>query len=312
MSDIHNKVTIEAFAKINLTLEILGKRSDGYHNVRSIVMPIDLSDHLELEITRGEIGTSVTFVEGLSNKGICSSGKNLATKAARLLKERYRVPHGVIINIEKRIPIGGGLGGGSADAAATLIGLNRLWNLNLSKAALMEVAADLGCDVPAQLHGGAVCVEGRGEIVRSLLPVDVGPIPKMWVVIVNPGVFCSTADVYKNYFCLECLTGEPEIFHNISLLVRNGDVCNIAGLLFNSLQDVVFEHHPVIALLAARLREAGATAVLLSGSGASIFALVRDKEHGVGLCRSLANGTWSILTTTLPDGVMVAHGPLEP
>lgn len=305
-------IVIEAAAKINLSLEILRRRPDGYHDLRSIVMPIRLTDKIELTGTDGEIETQVTAAPGIDLTLLNDPECNLATRAARLLQQSYQVPGGVRIRIHKRIPLGGGLGGGSADAAGTLVGLNTLWQLGLSIDTLMELGAKLGSDVPAMVHGGVVCMEGRGERIKPLFKPAAQPVPEFWVLVANPGFACSTAEVFKKCRCARGLTKCPGVLHNISSSVRSGDVHGTAAALFNGLQSVVFAHYPATAVLAARLRKAGALGVLLSGSGASVFALVRNWEHGETVRRQLDYGVWSVLTTTLPDGVMVAHGPLEP
>ncbi len=303
---------VEAPAKINLTLEILGRRPDGYHDLRSVVVPIGLTDQIELTGTAGGVETHVTADAGIDLTHLGDSDSNLATRAAYLLQRRCQVRDGVRIRIHKRIPLGGGLGGGSADAAGTLVGLNALWNLGLAREALMALGAELGSDVPALVHGGAVCMEGRGERVTPILKPTDHTVRAFWVLVVNPGFACSTAEVFRNCRCARDLTECPDVIHNVSSSVRSGDVHSAAAALFNGLQAVVFAQYPVTAALVARLRAAGALGVLLSGSGASVFALVRDWDHGEAVRRCLGAGVWSVLTTTLPDGVMVAHGPLEP
>ena len=303
---------IEATAKINLSLEILGQRPDGYHELRSIVTPVALADRVSLTLEGQGIALVVHGEPGVDLGKLGPDEENLAFRAARLLQARHGAPDGVRIDILKRIPIGGGLGGGSADAAAVLTGLNQLCRLGLSRARLRVLGAELGSDVPAMLHGGAVVMTGRGERVASVVTGVRRPIPGFWTVIANPGIFIPTCHAYRLCRSTGDLTGRPDTYKNIRSSVRSGDVHRAAAALFNGLERGVFAAYPEVARLSARLRDAGGLGVLLSGSGASVFALVRDETHGEALRRRLDTGVWSVLTKTLPDGVMVAHGPLEP
>lgn len=292
-------ITIEARAKINLTLEILGKRPDGYHELRSIVMPVSLTDTVRLTSTYAQTAMTLTVSPGVDLTKIGSVDKNLAVRAARLMQERYRVNAGARIHIHKRIPIGGGLGGGSADAAGVIRGLDRLWDLHRPREELMALGTELGSDVPALVHGGAVLMEGRGERVRGLFG-DTPPVgcEGFWLVIANPGLMCSTPDVFRKW--RGCLTASPSILHNMTSSIRTSDVSIAAEVLHNGLQPVVFEGYPGVAQTASQLQAAGCLGVLLSGSGASVFGLVRDEAHGVEIGRKLGSGFWHVLAHTCP------------
>ena len=303
---------IEAPAKINLSLEILGKRPDGYHELRSVVVPVALSDRVELALAGTEIELSVTADADIDLSRLGPQEDNLAYRAAQLLQTRHSAPAGIRIGIHKRIPIGGGLGGGSADAAAVLTGINRLANLGLPFTVLQALGAELGSDVPAMLHGGAVRMEGRGEWVASILDGAPRPVPGFWVVIANPGIYVPTCRAYRMCVCTGGLTKSPNSFNIIISSVRSGDVHGAAAALFNGLEPGVFAAFPETAHLAACLLDAGGVGVMMSGSGASVFALVRNEAHGEEVRRKLGASVWSVLTRTLPDGVMAAHGPLEP
>lgn len=304
-------LVVRAPAKINLTLEILGRRADGYHEVRSILMPIGVCDEITLQpAVAGRLDLKVEPVNGVSLEALCPPDKNLAIRAARLLQEECGVDYGATITIRKQIPIGGGLGGGSTDAAAVLVGLNRLWHLGLTKVELAELGGHLGCDIPGLAHGGAVVVGGRGERLEAIKPAKVGAARRFWLVVANPGVTCHTKEIYNRHN--GGLTISPVFYHNMLLSIGMGDVFAAARYLFNGLQPVVFDNYPETRRLAERLEDAGALGVLLSGSGASVFALVRDEQHADNVVRRLGSEYWSVKTTTLPDGVMVAHGPLEP
>ena len=291
-------ITIEALAKVNLTLEVLGKRPDGYHALRSIVVPVSLSDTLTLTLTGAyaQVALGVS-AEGVSLAGLGPTEQNLTVRAARLIQARYRVDAGVRIHIRKRIPIGGGLGGGSADAAAAIRGLNQLWGLGLARGEMMELGAEVGSDVPALVHGGAVLMEGRGEFVTGLFE---GAAPEacagFWLVLANPGVHCPTREVFKRW--KPDLTPDPHFLHTMRSFVRSGQVSEAAGVLFNGLQQGVFASYPEVARTAARLAAAGCLGVLLSGSGASVFGLVRDEAHGQEVLQRLGKGLWSALVHT--------------
>ena len=292
-------ITIEAPAKINLTLEVLGKRPDGYHALRSVVVPVSLADTVTLSRTYAQVALSVTAEPGVSLAHIGPVERNLAVRTARLMQARYKADAGARIHIHKRIPIGGGLGGGSADAAAVIRGLNGLWGLGLSRGEMMELGAELGSDIPALVHGGAVLMEGRGEYVTGLFQgVPAEACKGFWLVIANPGVACPTGEVFKRW--KEGLTPDPRFLHNMRSFVRTGDAAAAADVLFNGLQEGVFAHYPEVAQAAARLEAAGCLGVLLSGSGASVFGLARDEAHGQEVLQRLGEGLWRVLVYTCP------------
>ena len=292
-------LTVEARAKINLTLEILGKRADGYHELRSVVMPVSLTDTLSLTSTYAQVAMTVTVSPGVDLTKIGTVDRNLAVRAARLMQERYRVNAGARIHIHKRIPIGGGLGGGSADAAGVILGLDRLWNLSRPREELVALGGELGSDVPAMVYGGAVVMEGRGERVRGVFeeppPASCGGF---WLVIANPGVMCPTPDVFKKW--RGGLTASPLILHNMLSSIRTSDVSAAADALYNGLQPGVFDSYPEVAQTAAQLHGAGCLGVLLSGSGASVFGLARNEAHGQEIGRRLGSGVWHVLVRTCP------------
>ena len=320
MFDEKAKLCLRAAAKINLYLEVRGVRENGYHDIRSIMVPIGLHDDLTLETTRRpEIEMTVDLGEGgrcevmgWGDDGL-AAGSNLAARAATALKQATEYPGGASIALKKNVPVGGGLGGGSADAAATLMGLNELWGTGLSRQELMAVGASLGCDVPALIHGGAVSMQGVGEEVTALQAEADGEGKGWHVVILNPGFRISTADIYSRCTCP--LTSDDGEFMSMVSALRSGDV-DLAGMsLFNGLQETVFRKYPLVRLLAESLENAGAIGALVSGSGASVFGLASDEAHAESVVKrvreSLQVSVWSWITRTLPDGVTAAHGPLE-
>lgn len=277
---------IEAFAKINLTLEVFGTRADGYHALRSVVMPVALADVVEIE-------------EDLDLSCDTGFADDLCLKAARVL--RAAVPadgrsRGARIHVEKRIPVGGGLGGGSADAAAVLVALNDLWGLNLSRMELAELGAEVGSDVPALVlaQGGVpVLMEGRGEKVAPLA----APAAPLHLVLANPGVFCSTPEVFAH--CKSRVTNDPSILYNMQAALASGDAAKVASALVNDMEGPAVALHPEIGATQEALRAAGVLGVLMSGSGSTVFGLVRTEEEGRSVAAQLeAKGlkAWSVRT----------------
>lgn len=277
-----------AHAKVNFTLEVFGRRPDGFHALRSVVMPISLADELELEPTNDGLISSDTGYDD-----------DLCLKAARLLKCQVASladGMGARIRVTKRIPAGGGLGGGSADAAAVLRALNELWRLGLTRKELAELGAQVGSDVPALVLGGPVLMEGRGEQVSPLEP-EGAPLPPLNLVLANPGVASSTPEVYAA--CAPRAPGGPSATAAMIAALGTGDLGAIADALQNDLQETAVRLHPEIGAALTALRAAGATGVTMSGSGASVFGLVPDAATAAHLAAELtANGlaAWAVAT----------------
>ena len=257
-------LTALAPAKINLILEVLGKRDDGYHEIRSLVQAINLCDVLSFEPDR-QITLECT-------EPSLQSSNNLATQAAALLKEVSGCDKGVKIRLEKRIPWGVGLGGGSSDAAATLLTLNRLWELDLAASHLVGLAARLGSDVPFFIHGGAALVEGRGEKVAPLL----GSEPS-WFVILSPSLPRMPHKTQRLYSRLheQHFTDGESCAKAAKTWSRSGQVSR--SLLFNVFDGIAFDAFPGLEELWKAFEKAGATDIHLAGSGPALFAPV-DSE----------------------------------
>lgn len=307
---------VEAPAKINLFLEVLGKRPDGYHDIRSFLTPISLHDELTIAARadgRVETVMDVCGIPDIVGVDLADSEGNLATRAARLLQAETGCTQGVDIRIRKQIPVGGGLGGGSADAAAVLTTLNRLWGTGLSRARLMELGARLGSDIPALLHGGAVLAEGVGDRVTPVASAPAGPRAEWWMVIVNPGFSTSTGDIYQRY--RNRLTSAAEFYNNMRLALMTGNARLAAASLFNSLEKTVFDKYPLIRLMVDGLKTAGAWGALVSGSGSSLYALTGSEDQAreleARLRERMETTFWSRVAKTMPDSVMAAHDPLE-
>ncbi|MFD6509419.1 MULTISPECIES: 4-(cytidine 5'-diphospho)-2-C-methyl-D-erythritol kinase [Bacillus] len=260
------KLLVKAPAKINLSLDVLGKRQDGYHEVKMIMTTIDLADRLELmELAEDRI-------EILShNRYVPDDQRNLAYQAAKLLKEKFNVKKGVSITIEKTIPVAAGLAGGSSDAAATLRGLNKLWNLGLTIEELAELGAEIGSDVSFCVYGGTAVATGRGEKIEHIKTP-----PSCWVILAKPHIGVSTADVYGN-LKLNRVT-HPNVDKMVEV-INDGDYKGICDTVGNVLEDVTFVMHPEVARIKAQMKRFGADAVLMSGSGPTVFGLVHHDSR---------------------------------
>ncbi|WP_273125226.1 4-(cytidine 5'-diphospho)-2-C-methyl-D-erythritol kinase [Bacillus weihaiensis] len=260
------RVLEKAPAKINLSLDVLHKRQDGFHEVKMIMTTIDLADRVELiELPKDEI----RIVS--HNRFVPDDQRNLAYQAAKLLKDRFQVKKGISISITKTIPVAAGLAGGSSDAAATLRGLNRLWNLGLSMDELAKIGAEIGSDVSFCVYGGTALATGRGEIIQHI-----DPPPHCWVVLAKPTIGVSTADVYKN-LKIHSLN-HPDVDGMVKAL-HHGDYHQICHLMGNVLESVTLHMHPEVSIIKEQMKRFGADAVLMSGSGPTVFGLVQYESR---------------------------------
>lgn len=271
-------LTLSANAKINLTLDILGTREDGYHEVAMIMQEISLHDTLSM----GKInqGISLTIaIEG--QKGTLPADEsNLCWKAAALVQKEYNLQEGVEIHLTKRIPMAAGLAGGSADAAAVLKGMNHLFRLGMTEARLCELGARLGSDIPFCIMGGTMLATGRGEVLTRL-----PSFPRLSVVLAKPPVGVSTAWAYKTY---DAGYDGPHPDNEAMLeAIHGGDAHKAASLLCNVLEGVTETEHPVIADYKRLMMEHGAMASMMSGSGPTVFGLVREKQQAWHLADTL-------------------------
>lgn len=258
-------IKVEGNAKINLTLDILGKRPDGYHEVAMVMQSIGLSDTVEMEKTDGPIELTINV------PWLKADEKNLAWRAAALIKEEYKLAGGVRMKLTKRIPVAAGLAGGSTDAAAVLRGMNELYALDLSEERLCELGARLGSDIPFCLLGGTMLSTGRGEVLKRL-----PDLPATWVVLAKPRISVSTAWAYQNYDA----QGAKEHPDNerIQQEIARGDRKAVAGLLCNVLESVTIKKYDVISQYKQMMMQQGAMASMMSGSGPTVFGLAERKE----------------------------------
>jgi 4-diphosphocytidyl-2-C-methyl-D-erythritol kinase len=260
------KLLVKAPAKINLSLDVLSKRPDGYHEVEMIMTTIDLADRIELSLLQQN-----QIVIHSHNRFVPDDQRNLAFQAAHILKERYQVKKGVLISIDKSIPVAAGLAGGSSDAAATLRGLNRLWDLGLSLDELAEIGAEIGSDVSFCVYGGTALAKGRGEIITRL-PAP----PTCWVILAKPFIGVSTADVYRR---LDINRIEHPNTSEMIEGIYNGNYDDVCQHMGNVLESVTLQLHPEVAQIKEQMKRFGADAVLMSGSGPTVFGLVRHDSR---------------------------------
>lgn len=256
------KLSVKAPAKINLALDVLKKREDGYHEVKMVMTTIDLADRLDITLLEED------EIRVESSSGIIPDDKrNLAYKAAELLKERFQIKQGCKIEITKNIPVAAGLAGGSSDCAAALKGLNELWNLGLTKAQLAELGSELGSDVAFCVYGGTALATGRGEKITPIA----SPVPA-WVILAKPPLGISTANTYQQVNVKTC--EHP----NVDLMIEAIEEQNYEKMckhLGNSLESVILENYPIVKKIKEKMKKLGADGVLMSGSGPTVFGLTR-------------------------------------
>ena len=265
-----NSITLKSRAKINLSIDVLGKRQDGYHLVEMIMQTIDLYDLIEIN----EKDNDQITIKSTSDE-IPLDCNNLVYKAANLIKKTFNINKGVEIHIKKNIPVAAGMAGGSSNAAAALVGLNKLWNLNLSNQQLEKIGLKLGADVPFCINGGAVLASGIGE---ELTPIK-GLTKDVCILVCKPDLFVSTKEVYEcidskdidkrpnNKFLIECL--------------KNEDTRQLAENMFNVLEGVTMDKHPVIQQIKDIMTNYRALGAMMSGSGPTVFGLYENREDAV-------------------------------
>lgn len=280
------KLKFRTPAKINLGLQIMRKREDGYHELETLFQMVSLFDEIELETLPSGIELEC------DQAGIPLDGSNLVVKAARILQEMFPDrDFGVRIRLVKRIPAGGGLGGGSGNAAGVLLGLNALWNLRLKKEDLLVPASKLGSDVPFFLFAPSALGKGRGEILAAIKPAR-----KFSIILIFPRFPIATSWVYQNL-----KLGLTKQVNHISLLQKffsQSDIEQLGTHLYNDLEPVVLRKYPVIQELKDELRLSGALGSLLSGSGSTVFGIFDDpKVAEVAYSRLLKKGSWDLFLT---------------
>ena len=278
------KLQLKAPAKVNYRLDVLGKRADGYHDLRMIMQRVDLCDDIEISLSER---AGIRVVCGRS--GVPDGPKNIAWRAADALVKLSGRDVGIDISITKKIPVAAGLGGGSSDAATVLMGVNELLGLGLSEERLMEIGVKLGADVPFFIFKKPALAEGIGNELTAL-----DQVPALWVVLVNPGIHCSTAWVYQNLQ----LTRKGEA----AIVSRSyGSLDEVCAVLSNDLEPVTFGRFPAVRELKEQLIAAGARGSLMSGSGSTVFGLFAGEGEARRAAEEIAKerGWFSVAVRTL-------------
>lgn len=273
------ELVLRTSAKVNLALEVLGKRADGYHEIATVLQAVDLFDRIVVDAA-GTLSLHTDDPDLPTDEG------NLVMRAARLLQKAARIETGARIRLQKRIPVAAGLGGGSSDAAATLWGLNRLWKLRWPKARLQELAVELGMDVPFFLGTGRAVARGRGEQL-SPLPGGGGYA----LVLVNPRVPLSTREVYGRVPA--GWHAEPAGTERVIEALRTRNVGRVAAALTNNLERVAEPVLPVIGRMKAALLAAGALGAIMSGSGPTVFGMARSLDHARQIRSRVSRAGWA-------------------
>lgn len=289
---------IRANAKINLSLDVIGERPNGYHDVRMIMQSVNLYD--ELLINKRE--DNLIIIKCDNNTLECDKS-NLIYKAAMALFEYCHVQYGVDIELTKNIPIAAGMAGGSTDAAATLVGLNKLFNLGLSSEQLREIGVKLGADIPFCIEGGTYLSEGIGEILTKVTPV-----PDCHLVIAKPDISVSTKFVYDNLI-LNQETVHPDV-DGMLVSLNNHDLNGVANKIDNLLATVTEPAYPIIKTLRTTLDSEGALGALMSGSGPTVFGIFSSEEKATAALEKLHNTVafkQGFVTTPARQGIVIVQ-----
>ena len=278
------KLQLKAPAKVNYLLDVLGKRADGYHDLRMIMQRVDLCDDIEISLS-DRLGIRVVC----GRAGVPDGPGNIAWRAADALVKLSGRQVGIDISITKKIPVAAGLGGGSSDAATVLMGVNELLELGLSDQRLMEIGVKLGADVPFFIFKKAALAEGIGDKLSALEKV-----PELWIVLVNPGIHVSTAWVYQN---LQLTTKR-----DVAIVSRSyGSLDEVCAVLSNDLEPVTITRFPAVGELKQMLIAAGARGSLMSGSGSTVFGLFAEESQARRAADEIAKsrGWFSVAVRTV-------------
>ena len=296
------KIICKAYGKINLTLDVLGKRPDGYHEILTLFQGISLYDEITLTNESPEAGKIVLTCD---LAGLSTGQDNLAYQAAHLLSEKFPQITGLRIEMKKRIPLAAGLAGGSSDAAAGLLGLNRLYQLDLSLEELGKIGASLGSDVPFCLNPLTAIGKGRGELLS-----EVGyPCPELWLVLCKPSFGVSTKEVYQHLSQVQ-VTKKPNLEGALTGL-QSGNRKLFYASLGNILEDSTFVLYPQLPIWVQEIAALGAKKVMMAGSGPTLMAFMENKTEADQLKSSFEKPNWNVMvvrTITSEDlkGRMIA------
>lgn len=265
---LHQSISmiLRAYAKINLGLRIIERRVDGYHSIETIFHRINCADVLTLSSAPDRIELTC------SDPSLPADSSNLCWRAVEALRQECHTTLGAVVHLDKHIPSGAGLGGGSSDAAAILRHLPRLWNMHVPHPRLCELGASIGSDVPYFLQDASAYAEGRGELLTPFalsLPY--------WILLVYPGIHLSTPWAYKKFSAL--LSAGRVVVRGSLFSTNDGTMMPLASVLYNDFEDVVFPVYPAVAEIKSALTSSGACFALMSGSGSSVFGLFEREEH---------------------------------
>lgn len=274
--NVETAIRVRTCGKVNLFLRVLGRRADGFHEVETILHTVEVCDELEVTSTSGTLDVEMRFAPGVGGV-LPGAGENLVRRAAELLRGD-KLENGARVVVEKGIPIAAGLGGGSADAAATLVVLSELWGVDLARDELMSLAETLGSDVPYCLEGGTVLATARGEQLTPL-----AQLTPMWFVLAGTAAPLYTRDVYEAWDRLP--PGEESSSAAISMALGAGDIAEVASSLLNELEPAAFSLMPELEGKKQTLSQAGALGAGMTGSGPTMYAIAETEEEA----RSIAS-----------------------
>lgn len=270
------KIEIDSYSKINLTLNILAKRQDGYHNIETIMQSVNLADRIFIKEEKEGIRIKC------NHPLVPVDTQSLTYRSAEKILNRYRITKGVKIEINKKIPLASGMAGGSANSASILVGINKLFALNLSNKDLREIGEELGMDVPFCIQNGTALAYHKGEKVIPLPLIN----PPLWIIIINPGFEIPTKWAY-NSLDLDQIKKEKNNIEAMLKALKERELEGIAKNLFNSFEELVIEKYPEIGKIKDRLTEEGALGALMSGSGPTVFGIAQNKEQALKIYEKL-------------------------
>jgi len=271
-----NEIKIDSYSKINLTLNILARREDGYHEIETIMQSINLAD--KVIITEEKEGIKIKC----NHPQVPVSNQSLAYRSAEKILKKFGIERGVKIEIDKKIPLASGMAGGSANSATILVGINKLFNLTLSNEDLRKIGEELGMDVPFCIQNGTALAYQRGEKITPLPPIN----PPLWIVVINPGFKISTQWAYNN-LNLEKIKRRKDNTEAMLAALREGKPCEIAKNLFNSFERLIIKKYSETARVKDRLINEGALGTLISGSGPAVFGIAQNEEEALQIYEKL-------------------------
>ena len=288
----------KAYAKINLSLDVVRRRDDGYHEVKMIMQTVGLYDELTMEKCGQGIHVTVSMGDGFLGETLPADENNLVYKAAKLIMDRYELCEGVRIHLDKHIPIAAGMAGGSTDAAAVIRGMNGLFRLGMDLEDMKKLAVKIGADVPYCIEGGTQLSEGIGEVLTPLRAA-----PAFLLLIAKPDISVSTKYVYEN-LNLHPLTAPPDV-DGMAAAIEKGDSAGIVSRMENVLESVTLEKYPVIRKIKTVMKENGAWNALMSGSGPTVFGIYNNREEMEKTARLLREGKLAkqIFITTVKGNI---------